>query len=356
MIPNLAPAQQADFSGVHAFWRITDQLRRDEDPPDAAWDSLFATPGYAALEARERRRAAITTGFRTAFMPSRTAARDSILATNGWTARVIRHVATLPARRVALDAFMARLQRDDIVGRAVAHAGALLPRGTVKTYGRPPVSFIFFLPDGRGYPGLIVADLERTRSKVDPVPFFAHEATHFYYAALARARRSGESVVADAGTAALRDLLTKLHEESVGDQFDKSDAITLDAAARAKKYATDSAWQRYLADYRADFDSARMRLRQLDEMLVAAAERPASLGPMSESLARSLPLEGRPLGMYITGSIRRTFGDARVAATVGDPFAWMLDYAEAAKRARCGCPTLSRVAVTLLHERRAASR
>jgi hypothetical protein len=351
--PSALCAQTADFSGVQVFWRIADQLRRDVDPPEAAWDSLFATPGYAALQARERRRAALTAGFRAAFMLSRTAERDSILATNNWTARVIRHVQPLPARRAALDAFVARLRRDDIVGRAVAQAGALLPAGTVKQYGRPPVAFIFFLPDGRGYLGLIVADLERTRSKVDPVPFFAHEATHFYYAQLARAR---DSVITDAGTAALRNLLTKLHEESLGDQFDKSDAITIDAKACAKKYAADSSWLQYLGEYRTDFDSARLRLRQLDEMLVDAAESPASLGPMSDLLAKSLPLEGRPLGMFITRSIRRTLGDARIAATVGDPFGWLLAYADAAKQERCACPTLSRRSVQLLHEQRAASR
>lgn len=355
-LPLPAIAQSADFSGVHLFWRIADQLRRDVDPPAAAWDSLFATPGYAALDARERRRAALTTGFRAAFMPSRSAERDSTLATNDWTARVIRHVTPLPARRAEIDAFMARLQRDDIVGRAVAEAATLLPSGTVKRYGRPPVAFVFFLPDGRGYPGLIVADLERTRSKVDPVPFFAHEATHFYYARLARARHLGDSAVADAGTAALRNLLTKLHEESLGDQFDKSDAIILDANARAKKYAADSSWLHYLNEYRADFDSARVRLRQLDELLIAAAESPASAGPMSDLLAKSIPLEGRPLGMFITRSIRRTLGDARIVATVGDPFAWMLAYADAARHERCGCPVLSRRSVQLLHEHRAASR
>ena len=348
-MPMLAAAQTADFSGVRAFWRIAEQLHRNEDPTEVVWDSLFATPGYAALDARERRRTALTTGFRAAFMPSRTAERDSILATNSWTARVIRHVQALPAQRAALDAFMSRLRRDDIVGRAVTQAGTLLPAGTVKLYGRPPVAFIFFLPDGRGYPGLIVADLERTRTKADPVPFFAHEATHFYYAQLSRARRS---VVADSGAAALRDLLTKLHEESLGDQFDKVDAIALDAKARVRKYGADSAWLQYLTEYRSEYDSATVRLRQLDAMLLAAAERPSTLGPMSDSLSKSLPLEGRPLGMFITRSIRRTLGDARIAATVGDPHAWMLAYAEAARRKDCDCPPLSQRSVALLQEKR----
>jgi len=352
--PSLARAQAADFSGVRIFWRVADQLKRDVDLPEAAWDSLFATPGYAALQAREKRRAAITTAFRAAFMPSRRAERDSLLRANGWTARVIRHVEALPARRAALDAFVARFQREDVIGRAVAQAGTLLPAGTVKKYGRPPIAFVFFLPDGRGYPALIVADLERTRSKADPVPFFAHEATHFYYAQLARDGGPDLSTVMDAGSIALRTLLTKLQEESLGDQFDKIDAITLSDGARSRKYGADTAWIRYLADYRAEFDSAAVRLHQLDEMLLAAAASPATLGPMSELLGKTLPLEGRPLGMYITRSIRQASGDARIAATVGDPLTWLLKYAEGAERKRCDCVPLSRRSVTLLYSVRSA--
>ncbi|MEO5818010.1 MAG: DUF5700 domain-containing putative Zn-dependent protease [Gemmatimonadaceae bacterium] len=350
--PMLAPAQSADFSGVHAFWRIAEQLRRNEEPADAAWDSLFATPGYAALHARERRRPALVTAFRAAFMPSRTAERDSILSTNNWASRVIRHVQPLPARRAALDAFMAKVQRNDMVGRALVQAATLLPPGTVNKFGRPPVAFIFFLPDGRGYPGLIVADLERTRTKVDPVPFFAHETTHFYYARIARDKGLNDWLVTDAGAAALRTLLTKLHEESIGDQFDKVDAIALTEVARAKKYGADSSWLSYLNDYRAEFDSAETRVRQLDAMLLAAAASPATLGAMSELLAKSLPLEGRPLGMYLTRGIRRALGDARIRATVGDPFTWLLAYAQAAERKRCDCTPLSRRSVTLLYSLR----
>jgi len=75
---------------------------------------------------------------------------------------------------------------------------------------------------------------------------------------------------------------------------------------------------------------------------------------MSDLLAKSLPLEGRPLGMYITRAIRRAFGDARIASTVGDPFTWLLAYAEAAKLKRCDCAPLSRRSVTLLYSVRSA--
>jgi hypothetical protein len=122
------PRGTADFSGVSEFWRIADQLRSDREPSDSAWNRLFATPGYAALDARERRRASITLAMRAAFMPSQRGLHDSLLTANGWTARVIRHIASLPAQRPALDSFAATLREHDVLAAAVARAATLLPR------------------------------------------------------------------------------------------------------------------------------------------------------------------------------------------------------------------------------------
>src|SRR5687768_3485718 len=88
---------QVDFTGVDEFWRIAGLLQRDIEPDSAQWNALFATPGYTALDAREQRRGAITLGMRSAFKPSLHATRDSILGTNTWTARVVRHMQSLPA-------------------------------------------------------------------------------------------------------------------------------------------------------------------------------------------------------------------------------------------------------------------
>jgi hypothetical protein len=210
----------ADFSGIDQFWRIADRLIADEDVPGPAWDSLFATPGYAALEERERRRAALELGIRAALRPAEAAPRDSLRAAGGWAARVAQHVEALVARRHELDAFRAELEQRNVLAAALARTQALLPAGSIERYGTPRVVFVFFLPDGRGYPGLIVADLTHSAARGDLDGYLAHEAVHFYYAALARERRAagGEATPQQQ---AVHVLLTKLFEESVGDQFDK---------------------------------------------------------------------------------------------------------------------------------------
>ena len=326
-VTSSAAAQQPDFSGVDRFWQIASWLQRDTEPPTAAWDSLFATPGYAALEARERRRAALVLGMRAALRPSLAPVRDSILATGSWTARVVRHVQTLPARKSELDARRARLTGEAFLARAIERAQTLLPAGTAARFGSPQVAFLFFLPDGRGYPDLLVADLANVANKTDAIGFFAHEATHFYFGRLARERAVRPRTPGD--SAMLR-LLTKLFEESVGDQHDKAPYLTLTDAAFAAA-PMDAGWRDYMRQYRAHYAEAESQVARMDEMLARAAEAgDGVVRAVADSLNRALPLEGRPLGFYITQRIR-TSGDEALREAMGDPVAWIETYQRATR-------------------------
>jgi hypothetical protein len=337
----LAAQAPADFSGVDQFWSIVDRLSAGTEPGDSAWDRLFSTPGYAALQERERRRPALTTAFRAAFMPARRAERDSIVAAQSWTARVIRHVETLPARRPALDEFQKKLRDDDVAARAARLAGRLLPRGTVERLGRPPVAFVFFLPDGRGYPTLIVADLAEVMSKPDPAPFFAHEMMHFYWRGLSQPQASRSMTAQDSLRDAIRSLLTKIAEESAGDQFDKVDAVAMDSVSRTIHYA-DAQWRTYLDSYAREYAHAPADLRGLSAVLERAIGSEPHAGiAMVDSTARALPLEGRPLGMFMARAIRRELGDAVFASVVGDVAGYLDAYNRAARRTACSCPVIA---------------
>ena len=339
-----AQTPAADFSGVHAFWRLVDILQMQGEPTANAWDDLFATPGYAALEAREGRRASIQLAMQAAFAPSNRRLRDSLLAANGWTARVIRHLETLPPRRAVLDTFADRMRHDDVVSRAAARAQTLLPAGTVARYGKPAVAFVFFLPDGRGYPGVIVADLANVMSKADPEQFFAHEATHFYWAQLSRARRAGGDTATTRGARSLESLLMKIAEEAAGDQFDKSAAADAGDAMLAR-ISPDTAFRRYLAEYRDEVRRAPDELRRLDAMLARIASDTSRMQTLADSTSRALPLEGRPVGMYMARAIRAQLGDSAFAAIAGDAVGFFRAYQQAATRAGCGCIPFSPTAL-----------
>lgn len=104
------------------------------------WDSLFATPGYAALAARERRRPTLVAGIRMALNPTLTVQRDSVLRIGPWTAHVIQHVRTLPGRRHELVVLQERLIREDFLSASLKLGQTLLPAGAARDFGSPSVS------------------------------------------------------------------------------------------------------------------------------------------------------------------------------------------------------------------------
>jgi hypothetical protein len=350
---------RADFSGVDAFWRLVARLERDVDPDSAAWDSLFAMPGYATAAQANGRHFLVTT-LRVAFMPSRRAERDSLLRTGrGEAARAVRHLVSLPGRRAQIDAFRARWERENYLSRALKRAQAFLPPGTTDRYPLPGVAFIHLVPDAYGDTALIVADLAHVMVKGDPARLLAHELTHAYRTHLywKRVAREGRAPRSP-GLAALDLLLGRLENESVADQNDKAPFLDVDDATLARE-EPDSAARAYLAQYRAHFRSAADQFRTMNRVLEAFANSADTTSVMKarvDSLTRALPLFGRPLGAYMARAIRKELGVGALAAVVGDPVGYALAYQEAASRPSCGCPTFSEGALRVIARLRPGTR
>jgi hypothetical protein len=94
-------------------------------------------------------------------------------------------------------------------------------------------------------------------------------------------------------------------------------------------------------EYAAHYDDGAAAIRALNVALIEALADSARAVERIQDIGRTLPLEGRPIGSWITTAIRRTLGDARLAATAGDAAAWLLTYTEAARAQRCACPSLA---------------
>ncbi len=316
------PAPEVDFSGVTAFWQVRDLLASGREPDPATWDRLWATPGYAALEAREHRRAGFTNAFRAAYLPGAAALRDSLRGTPYWS-NVLEHLETVPAKRAALQRFRHRLEGSGWLADAIGRAARLLPPGATDR-PPPPIAFVIFAADGRGYPTLIVADLANVADKADFEGFFAHELHHYFAAPLSR-----WSWPDSAASDLLLEALTKLEAEGIADQLDKADVPTLsDRGLRelTSNPATLDFYRRYRAAY-ARSDSA---LALLDRRLAAIDAEPGRMKALGDSLYRELPMEGRPLGAFMARTILDTLGPARLASAVGDPLAFLRLYQEAA--------------------------
>jgi hypothetical protein len=323
-----------DASGVDAFWRVQGQLARGVEPEAAQWDALFATPGYAALQERERRRPALEQAMRLAFMSSMSAARDSAARTATFTGRAVAHLMGAPAARDSMERFLASLRASDVVGVARRRVAAYLPRGLADSNAPPPVALVLFLNDGRGYPSVIVADLLRlTRTGVD-TSYFAHEFFHYYRRQFARARPT--PAARDAG---IDELLAYPAEEGVADQLDKRAFAEMPDDQFAREMARPGA-PAYLVSYRDAYRRAPEWMAKVSRALERGLDKPDSATIFARAMRDSIPDQGRALGSFMASTIDRAAGRAALIAAAADTYEFWIAYDGVAERSP-GAPRLT---------------
>ena len=323
---SLSAAPAFDVSGLSAFWPVWDELRQNREPSRAAWDSLFATPGYAQLETREHRRRAIETAIRAAAEPTQSGLRDSILKTGGFGARSFRHLLGLAAARDSLAAFQRTLLTSGVIEGARRAVSAYLPRGLTDSVAPPPIALIFFADDGRGYPDLVIVDLLRLMRTGIDTGFFAHELFHYY-----RRKIPGSDAALDPRDEGIDELLAYPAEEGIADQLDKRRWI---------RGPLDPVAPPYAAEYRAAYNDASGQMARVSHALELAVTPNDSATAVARRTRDSLPDQGRALGAYMAATIDSVFGRPALIAVVRTPFQFWLRYDSAAARVP-GAPRLS---------------
>jgi hypothetical protein len=328
-----------DATGLEAFWPVMDSLLADEEPSSEAWDLLWATPGYAALEEREGRREGFSQAFRAAFRPSAGQLRADLEQQRYW-ARVLAHLDRIPAQRSELSRYAAGLSAGELLDLAVTDAASLLPEGAVPTGARPPVAMVVFASDGRGYSNLLVIDVLNLMDKPDPRGFLAHESHHFF--------RSGIAVgewPEDVPENLLLHALAKLEVEGIPDQFDKGELPSLSDEEFEARYESVGLGD-YYGRYRAAYAEAPQTIEWLSDRLEEIATAPDRLGELGDAVFEEMPMEGRPLGAFMARTISVALGSGALAEVAGDTFAFLQRYQEAAHRV--GAPAFSDGALAAL--------
>jgi hypothetical protein len=308
-----------DFSGIDRFWTMADILEKGREPSEDEWAALFRTPGYRELMRREPSFSPryFKERIELAFMPSRAGQRKTAL--EGKTVRGLEHFVRLRAARPDLERLGRDLARGTLLDEALRKAGAFLPAGAMDGEPRPPVAFIFFGPDARGYVPMII-DLGYALDKgAGFVDLLAHEAHHYY---------RGRSLAYDEGGvqarhAGLFNSLGQLQMEGMADQIDKHEPYFLAAVPVATDYADR---------YRTNVADAPRLLAEYDKRLAAMADAPARIS--------SLPLaqSGHPTGYYMARRIIDNGDREALVATAGNPFAFFYLYNKAALRDGKGGP------------------
>jgi hypothetical protein len=306
------PAPPAfDFSGIDRFWTIVSVLERDREPAEEQWTALFQTPGYRELMRHEPffSRAFFKERFRLVFMPSRAAELKEALAKK--KSGNLEHFAEIKTRRKELDRLRARIERGSLMDEALGKTREFLPPEAMCREAHPPVSFIFFDADARGYSPIIVDLSYVLDTESGFVDLLAHEA-HHYYRDRNRAYDEGD---VQARHVELINSLEQLQKEGIADQIDKHGPFfsgpALDHSAYAERY--------------------RKNVAEAPRLLASYNER---LGQMADQpdLAGALPLvtAGHPTGYYMTRRIIDNGDRAALVATVGNPFAFFYLYNKAA--------------------------
>ena len=329
-----------DLSGVDAFWHTYDALRRNVEPARADWDAMFATPGYAALEQRERRRVALENATRFAFMPSRAAQRDSVIAAGGFLGNAVRHLMGIPSARDSIERFRRSLVQSDVIESARRAVAAFVPPGLTDSVAPPPVAVLFFLDNGRGYPNVVVVDLlALTRHGLD-TGYFAHEFYHFYKRQFGKPLRA--VAAADAG---ILELLGYPAEEGVADQLDKRAWVDLADEQFAAMQRLPNA-RPYAADYRDAYRHSDSVLRTVSSALERSIAAPDSANAIARAAHTALPDGGRALGAFMARAIDRDLGRPALIQAASDPIDFWLTYDKAASMS--GQPRLSRTAEAVI--------
>ncbi|MBC7896473.1 MAG: hypothetical protein H7066_13745 [Cytophagaceae bacterium] len=342
LTPGRANAQ-GDWSGVDAFWRIHDVLVAGAEPTAAQWTALFATPGYALLEERERRGAALRRAFRLAYKPS---LRDSLEAegrTTSWIAMVLPHLAEVSRQRTAIDAFFQQVTATKTLDSGAVLAQAWLPAGTTANLAAPEVSWAVFR-DARGYPRIVLDPLYVMRHGAAH-ELLGHELHHNYRNRIARPMKSF-------GSDLLPWALVNVEVEGIAGLVDKRPAIELDDAGLRKRYPDGSSGAEYFRAYPKVYADSPRWLRFADSMLVVIAATPdsAQRAAKGRHLHGALPDNGRAMGSWMSEAILATLGRERLLSVVGDAFGFWLAYDEAARRAPSQYPTLSPAALAVIRE------
>lgn len=319
-----------DFSAVEQTWKIAGILERDQEPDAAEWAALFQSPGYRELMRREPylREDIFQNNIRLAFMPSKAAARKDALEKRPNSTAA--HFARIRDRRDDLRRLQSDLERGNLMDLALDKARALLPPGAMKGEPTPPISFIFFAPDGRGYVPIIIDLLYAAEKKDALVDFIAHEA-HHYYRNQNRAYDEGEIRLIDEG---LLNGLDQLQIEGVADQIDKHERYYRSASPETSAYA-DS--------FRKNVAESPRILAEVIRRLEQAAE--ASNHP--SGILDILPQSGHPTGYFMARTIIDQGDEPLMINTVGNPFAFIYLYNRAAAK-NGSSPVFSRKALEYL--------
>jgi hypothetical protein len=318
---------------VELFLELTATLERDEEPTAEEWDELFATPGYAVLIEREFRRDFFIEYFRLAFMPSQQEALASKMAEDQgfWGQFLPHYVRARESREVILEE-LENLKDLSFVDEAIEKAATLLPGVDRGDY--PPISFVLFAPDARGYSPVVIDVLHLRDRGEFLTSFVAHEFHHYY-----RNRFLGLTQDHD-----ILWVIDQVQAEGIADQINVGEWFH--DPVLFEEHSTRGRNRGYLEWY----NRSPEVIRRMDSLFSQMLRHPEDRAQLGSELRAAVPLSGHPTGFFMANVIIEQLGREPLIDEIGNPFRFFYLYKEAADMKGGGTPSLSDSAIGLIQE------
>ncbi|MCB0278565.1 MAG: hypothetical protein KDD94_03635 [Calditrichaeota bacterium] len=307
--------QEMDFSGVNQFWIIQEKLTNQRTVSEAEWQRLLMSPGYLALDKKERKGPILRRAIELAYSPDLGSELRQALDKGGFLAYSMRHLQRVPKLRDQLEQFRSELSKPGFLNQSFDKLKLLIPAELIAKYPPCPIAFVFFAPDGRGYPQIIVADLLNVMNSISQSGFFAHEYFHFYRSRLGQIK----DVDFDPVDESLMYALIRIEEEGIADQLDKTEIPGI-TEAEIKSLVTDESKAEFYLSYRQFYKDSETWLRRINSDLEKMADEPDSAKGIADQLNKDLPIGGRPVGAFMARQIIERLGIASLRSCIGDTF------------------------------------
>lgn len=320
-----AQTANVDFSGVEMFLELTALLEKDIEPTEEQWNALFSTPGYAVLIRREfNTQDFFKERFRLAFMPSLEEELEARLQEEtGFVARFLPHYVRAKKERHLIEKAVSELKNLSFVQEAVEEAKKYLPDFELRSY--PPVSFVIFGLDARGYVP-VVLDIFYTLENRDYLKTFVGHEFHHYYRNFFYDFSQDRQILW---------VINQVQGEGIADQINVGEWFHDENLY--PEYAKKAKYKGYLEWY----EKSPEIIRKMDRLFSAMYDSPEQKGTLGAELQETVPLSGHPTGFYMANLILEQLGKDVLIEDVKNPFAFFRHYKEAADKKKGDTPSFS---------------
>lgn len=322
-----------DLLAIEPFWKVVSSLENDIEPSQADWDSVLLTAGYKELTSREINANRMKNYLRLGIMPSKTEKLNEWIQEDHWEKRFPLHFQEVVRKKDRINLFLSELEKSNIQAQSLALTLRYFQDSFVVD-SFPPISFIFFDKDARGYNPILVDPLFALELEVNKELQYllAHEMHHYFRNHLVVFNHPP----IDNPDSKILWVLDQIHMEGIADQIDKD--IMFSIPANAKRTAR---YQNLLSE-------TVDHIQNLDSLLKSYDNGESDKKELATAIAESAPMSGHPMGYFMAKTILEYESKESLVKQIGNPFAFFNRYQEAAKKSNGQKPVFSDNSIDLI--------